>query len=140
VSDRRPRGAWDRARDWWWLLTVLAFVAGGVGGGVVRFTSWYIAEQNRATALKSLSDNSTLILSRLDAIDKTLNGQTYANQIAAQTRQDNADHLHALDVRADADRTAIADLHEQLATQRGDINTEKERVLYLLDPKIGSRR
>lgn len=128
-----PGGAFlRRGRVWYGVLCAVIFLSGNIsgafGGGFVRFTSWYIDDANRAAALKALGVNSDLILKRLDVIDQFIRDQTYANQIVAQVRLDYAEHLHALDVRADADRASIADLHEQVATQ-------KERVLYLLDPK-----
>lgn len=123
---------WRRARLWYWVFGALIYISGAVSGafgdGFIRYTTWYIDDTNRATALKSLSTNSELILKRIDGIDALLRDQAYTNQTAASLHKDFAEHLHALDARADADRASMAEMHELIATQ-------KERILYLLDPK-----
>lgn len=132
MSGTDTRTRLDRLKDLWWVFGALMFLAGNftgiIGAGFTRYTTWYIEEQTRASMLKSLATNADLVSRRLEAIDATLRDQKYLNQDATTTRADFADHLHALDGRADKDRGDIADMRELLATQ-------KERLLYLLDPK-----
>jgi hypothetical protein len=108
---------WARLRDYWWAFGVLAFVAGALVTSFTKYAAWYADEQSRSSAVQSLSVNSNLVLDRLKVLDQAIIEQKYLNAAEDTLNRSVADHLHALDGRADADRDAIAQIREQLATE-----------------------
>lgn len=135
-----PRSKLDRLKDFWWVFGIICFLAGGSATAFAKFTVYYLAEQNSVTTLQNLNASSILILARLQIIDttlanmdKTLTEQKFVNNAVAGALHDFADHVHALDGRADTDRNDIADLREKLGTQAG-------RLMWLLDPKVTTRK
>lgn len=107
---------WARLRDYWWAVGVVAFLAGGIVTTAGKYTAWYADEQARAAAVQSLSVNSGLVLDRLNRMDQSLNELKWTNGAQDTLNRSVADHLHALDARADLDRDALAQIREQLAT------------------------
>lgn len=128
-----PRTRLDRMRDWWWIFGALCFVCGGMTAGFYKFTIYYLAEQSSVLTLQALSASSVLTATRLGQIDVTLRDQHYTDQTIAGTLADLAAHVHALDVRADGDRTKITD-----ALNQQDKNSQQ--ILLLLEPKPPTRR
>jgi hypothetical protein len=136
MSDDTSRRRLDRLKDWWWAFGIVTFLAGGICGGLsvgfVKFTVYYLAEQTSIATLQALSASSALAAGRLDAIDKALVDQHYIDRSVAEALKDLGEHVHALDGRADNDRTKITDA---LAVQ----NKNSEQILLLLEPK-GTRK
>jgi len=123
----------DRLKEYWWAIGVVTFLAGALSTGFVRFTVYYLAEQSSVASLSQLTTNSQLVFEQLKAIngrldvhDRTLDAQNYANQANAQARADTAEHLHALDQRADIDRDNIAAMDKLLGKH-------DQSLLFLLD-------
>ena len=122
----------DRVRDWWLIYVILAAFTGAVGGGIMvgfsKFTIYYLAEEKSVGLLTALDSSSAQAMQHLNVIDETLRDQSYTNRTVAQTLTDLATHLHALDVRADADRQGISE-----ALSKQDKNTQS--ILLLLQPR-----
>jgi hypothetical protein len=121
---------WARVRDYWWAVGVVAFLAGGMLSAAGKYTAWYADEQSRASAIQSLTVNSNLVLDRLNRIDQTLAELKWTNGAQSTLNTSMGDHLHALDARADADRDALAQIREQLAT-------DTARTLMLMQKEGG---
>ena len=132
MSETVPRSRMDRIRDWWLIYVILAAFTGAVGGaiavGFTKFTIYYLAEEKSVGLLAALDGSSAQATQHLNAIDVTLRDQSYTNQTTARTLDDLAAHLHALDVRADADRQGISE-----ALSKQDKNTQS--ILLLLQPR-----
>jgi hypothetical protein len=135
ITEETPEehGRWERLKDWWWALCIAGFVIGCIATGFGKFTIYYLAEQNsvltldrQGKALNGALDRITANEGALTRINQTLSEQHYANQTVDGKLADLAEHVHALDARADNDRAMLNDF---LATQRK--NTEQ--ILWLLD-------
>jgi hypothetical protein len=138
------RSTIGRLKDWWWLYCILGYLAGGASIGFTKFTVYYLAEQGSIASLDTLNGTAKLMAERLGRIDdrllnfdKTMTSQQFTNIATGRELQNLGEHVHALDARADTDRTAIADILTVLATQKEQLATQKEKIGFLLDPKGG---
>lgn len=123
-----------KAKIWYWVAGALIFFAGSFSTVFYKFTGYYLAEQTSVaslaavgTGLGALTERLRMMDDHLISIDRSLALQTSTNQAVALALQSLDAHTHALDARADQDRSDIAKMHEDLATQT-------QQILFLLDP------
>lgn len=137
------RSIFDRLRDWWWVFGIVCAMAGGTTVWFAKFTVYYLAEQSSITTLQALGDTSSLNVKHLEAIDAHLGlidtaihdevrDRGWMDKDVANTLKALGEHVHALDARADNDRSTITDA---LAVQ----DKNSKQILLLLQP-TGARK
>jgi thiol:disulfide interchange protein len=130
-------------KRWWlvWTITVAvgSFITGCLATGFVKFTIYYLAEEqsmaklaSQGSMLLTVVGDIASIEAHLAHIEATISEQHFSDQSVASKLTDLADHVHALDARADGDRVLLTDF---LSQQKRN----SEQILFLLDPK-GARK